>query len=178
MKLKDYQFYLSIEDLPEDEKLEKQMSYLCLDFEKHSIDEIKRRIFKVFSQRLFDYKAPRKWFYIPRHGIWKVSQNIRKEKGSQFTFFESFLFDESQITQNLHNLLAIYIRPLKWYGIEKWDVEKHSKNASVLLETDMKYIYPILDFFFLSVKNYIRNTNIISLNKQTMEIQKDLTHLK
>lgn len=171
MTLKDYQFLLSLEGLPEEEQIEKQMEYLKLDYNKQSIDEIKNKIIKSFSVPLSKYSRIRRYFYIKGNGVWKVANDIRKEKGSQFTYFESFLYDKENITNNLHNLMAIYIRPLKWYGIEKWDVNKHSKNANVLLNTDMKYIYPLIDFFFLNAKKYIMNTNITSLNNQTREIQ-------
>lgn len=180
MKLKDYQFLLSIQKLTDTEQLSKQMEYLGVSYEKHSIDEIRNRILKTFAEPVDEYRTPRKWFYVKGHGIWKVAFNIRKETGAQFTYFESLLYaptgaeGKDIVEQNLHNLLAVYIRPLRWYGIEKWDIEKHERNANILLNVDMKYIYPMIDFFFLNAKNFIRNTNITSLNQQTNQIKMEM----
>jgi hypothetical protein len=171
MTLKDYQFLLSIEGLTQEEQYEKQINYLGLSYERDSIDKIGKELSKVFSQPVSTDNRIRKYFYIKGSGIWKVANNIRKEKASQFTFFESFLYDKDEVVNNLHNILAIYIRPLKWYGIEKWDPNKHEHNANILLNADMKYVSPLINFFFLLAKKYMKNTNITSLNHQTREIE-------
>lgn len=173
MKLKDYIFYLTLEgDAQEREK--QLMEYLGLSYDKNSLDSISKKINKIFNIDLSDYKKIFKLFYIKGHGIWSVRNNIRKESAAQFILFDSYMIDSGTTLSNLHNILSIYIRPLKWNGVEDWDVEKHEKNANTLLNTDMKYIYPLINFFFLNVTNYILNTNIIYLNQETRQIHKEM----
>lgn len=173
MKLKDYIFYLQLEG-DQKNREDKMMEYLNLSYDKNSLDEISKKISKMFNKDISKYKKIFKWFYIKGHGFWGVRNNIRKESASQFILFDSYMIDSGTTISNLHNILSIYIRPLTITGVEKWDVEKHQKNADILLNTDMKYIFPLIGFFFLNAMNYMLNTNIIYLNQQTREIHQEM----
>lgn len=173
MKLKDYIFYLSLEGSAQ-ERENKLMEYLGLSYDKNSLDSITKKINKIFNTDLSTYKKIFKWFYIKGHGIWSVRNDIRKESAAQFILYDSYLIDSGTTLSNLHNILSIYIRPVKWYGVEKWIESNHEKNANILLNSDMKYIYPLINFFFLNATNYILNTNIIYLNQETKEIHQEM----
>lgn len=176
MKLKDYIFYLQLEG-DQKQREDKMLQHLGLSFDKNSLDEISKKISNVFNKDVSQYKKVFKWFYIKNHGIWAVRNDIRKENASQFILFDSYMIDSGTTISNLHNILSIYVRPLTWRGVEKWDINKHDKNADILLNTEMKYIFPLINFFFLNAMNYILNTNIIYLNQQTREIHQEMQEI-
>lgn len=164
--LKDFIFIQSLELLDKESKEQKLLEYFGMSYDKNSLDEMRKKISKLYT---IDYTFRTKifnYFYVKGYGFWKIENDIRKCPASQFVLFDSYLLQEKEIMDNLHNILSIYIRPVKWFKIEKWNTDKHSINANKLLNSDMNYIYPMINFFFRSAKKYIRNMNIIYLNEQ------------
>lgn len=172
MTLKDFIFINNLEG-SEREKEEKIVEYLGLAYDKNSLDDLRNRFSKLYLTNYSTKVKVFRYFNVNKK-IWKIERNIRRCPASQFVLFDSYLNQDKEIMNNLHLILSIYIRPLKWFRIEKWDAEKHEHNANILLEADMKYIYPMISFFFLNVRRYIRNMNIIYLNQAQMEYQKEM----
>lgn len=173
MKLRDYIYINSIPtDISDKEREERLIKYMGLDYSKDSLDKINDKVHKLYDMKsISEVKILYKYFRVGKK-IWKVERNIRTCPASQFILFDSYI-NNDDIISNLHNILSIYIRPVRWYGkIEKWNPDNHQKNSETLLNVDMKYIYPMISFFFHSVMKYMKNINIIYLNQQTQENRK------
>lgn len=105
----------------------------------------------------------------------KVEQDFMEGSVEQFTRLDNLLAEENN-TMNLHKLLAIYIRPYKWFRIEKYNPTKQEAIANQLLEMDMEVAQGLLLFFSLLAAKYMKNINIHYLNK--MKDQNIMDHTK
>lgn len=109
---------------------------------------------------------------------YELKGNIIKYNGKTWVIEEPFLektyeqwkrleitIAEGDNIKNLHRLLAIYLRPKKWFRIEPFDLKTQTEIENELLGLDVSIANAIMSRFFLSVTKRMRNINIFYLNQ-------------
>lgn len=95
---------------------------------------------------------------------WGIEKDLLECTYEQFNRLEMLLAEEKNI-ENLHKLLAIYVRPRKWFKIEKFNLKRQDDIAKELLELDMNIAQGLILFFYLNATKSFLNINISYLNQ-------------
>ncbi len=168
MTIRDYQLITNTgtteEQIITHFKIDKSKS---IDYVQNKLKEFVTIDTKVYVKR-----------YIRLNGkLYKIEKNLQKLSYEQFSRLEMILAENNNV-ENLHKLLAIYIRPVNiFFRIRKYDMQEQEKIANELLNLDMSIAQSIINFFFLYGMNYMKNINISYLNLMK-KMMKENQHIK
>ncbi len=81
-------------------------------------------------------------------------KNARKITGGQWVTIMHFLEDEEKVDANLHNLLACFAYPIKWFRA-KYVPEAHNQIAEDMLDLPVTFVKPLTDFFLSDYQRYV-----------------------
>lgn len=179
MKLRDY---IELNKIDKDDKEYdiKVLKYFNIDYSKLTPLQVKEKI-KEFTNVNATKITKNK---IKINGERFHIDNILKSTYSQWILLESYLTEEDYFINNLHKVLAIYIRPrvfnwkkLRWEGKKFSDIDLE-KNSEKILDMDVNDAFGLNVFFYQRDKKSINNMKILYLNEkmrklnQTMKLEK------
>lgn len=105
----------------------------------------------------YKFLLNKKWY--------KLENDFLESSYEQFVRLDILLAENKNIN-NLHKLLAIYCRPVNWYGkIKKYNLRDQDKIAEELLNLDMGIAQSIMVFFYLNAMKCLKYTKIHYLNE-------------
>jgi hypothetical protein len=96
--------------------------------------------------------------------IYKIEKDLLDSSFEQFVRLDNLIAENDNVN-NLHKLLAIYLRPVKWFQIEKYNLKTQDIIAEELLQMDMNIAQGLLLFFSQYANKYMDNINISYLNR-------------
>jgi hypothetical protein len=131
------------------------ISYFKIDTDQ-TREKVSQDLDKIIKVEQKIIKRKYIWF---KRKLWKICLPLQEETFDQWTRMETILAENNN-NKNLHKLLAIYLRPVKWYGkLKKFDMRNQDKIENDLLDIDMSTAQSILVFFSivaLKSMNYIK----------------------
>jgi len=169
MKLKDY---IELNKFDRDDKFyhKKILDYFGVDSSNMTAKEVIKK-----SNELIDLKPSTiEDTKIKINGKKYYIEDILKSSYNQWVMLEEFLKSEEEFITNLHKVLSIYLRPMKWSWLKlkyipiKWDNSIKEEIENDILEMDMNDALGLNVFFYQREKEYIKNTRILYLNRKTM----------
>ena len=102
--------------------------------------------------------------------LWKICIPLSEETFDQWTRLESIISEENN-AENLNRLLAIYLRPVKWYGkVKKFNLSNQEKIEEDLLDLDMDLAQSIMVFFSMVAYRYMMHIKIYFLNQAKIQM--------
>jgi len=106
-----------------------------------------------------------KKYYWFKGKLWKVCMPLQDETFDQWSRMETILAEENNI-QNINRLLAIYFRPVRWYGkVRKFNLNTQEKIEESLLDLDMNIANGLTLFFSIVGFKYMNNIKVFFLNQ-------------
>ena len=98
-----------------------------------------------------------------------VDRDLYNLKFSQWVTFDSIMtnVDENTISQHLHEIIAVFLRPIKYkFYTKKYNANDH-KRISELVQShmDIRVALELTNFFFLYTINSMKNGQIDYLEK-------------
>ena len=120
-----------------------------------------------------DYKIG-KYIYFNKKE-WLIEKDLLDSTFEQWIQLEILINKQDNIN-NLHRLLAIYLRPirkskiLKRKEIEPYNLEKQEAIANELLDLPLEIAKTLMIFFYQFVVESLNNMKITYLNKMTEQI--------
>lgn len=105
---------------------------------------------------------------------YKYEKDLLEVSLEQFSRLESILAEQDNIN-NLHRLLAIYVRPVNMFNkIRPFDVNTQDKIADELLNMNMSDAQALMIFFFNNALLSMKNMSIYYLNQRKQGITESI----
>lgn len=106
-----------------------------------------------------------KGYYWFKKKLWKLCIPLQDETFDQWARMETILAEENNV-QNINRLLAIYFRPVRWYGkVRKFSLKTQEKIEEDLLDLDMNIANGMMLFFSIVGFKYMNNIKVFYLNQ-------------
>lgn len=104
----------------------------------------------------------------------RVDREIYDLKFAQWVMFDSIMtnVNENNISEYLHEIIAVFLRPIKWkFFTKKFNANDH-KRISELVQShmDVRVALELTNFFFLYTINSMKNGQIDYLEKSARMI--------
>lgn len=109
-----------------------------------------------------------------------VELNMQKITGGQYVDLMTFLKQPDKANENIHNVLAVLAKPLKFGFIKakKYDGENHLERAKLFYDNlKVLQVYPIT-VFFCKLSDYLTKAMLDYLNSELMTANKMIEELK
>jgi hypothetical protein len=139
-----------------------------------TIDEVSNELKKKLNIEEPDNIKKYYWF---KKKLWKVCTPFQDETFDQWARLETILAEDNNL-QNINRLIALYFRPVKWYGkVKNFDMNTQEQIEEDLLDLDVNIGQKLLLFFSIVGFKYMNNIRAYYLNLTKMT-QKELTNIK
>jgi len=168
MKVKDYQFLCSLDSGSTTYEVD-LIRYFNIDTTE-TPENVRKKLLEVIKYE----PKPIKETYIISGKTYGVEKELLDCQFEQFIQLDKILAEERNV-DNLHKLLAIYLRPSKkklfWNRIEPFDINKQEQIANELLEMNFDEALGAILFFYQNALNTImKNIKTSYLNKQSQQM--------
>lgn len=116
---------------------------------------------------------------------YRVVSDIYQLNGGQYITLQHLLKDPKKVTDNLHQIMAIFVIPFerKWWGWKRkdYDSSKHEEIAQAMLDCPVSIIHPLSGFFLDNWKMFERHTlesSVKEVKKAERTLIKELRRIK
>lgn len=107
----------------------------------------------------------RKYYWFKKK-LWKLCTPLMDETYDQWARMEVILAEGDNI-RNLNRLLAIYFRPVRWYGkVKPFSLKTQEKIEEDILELDMNLANGFMLFFSVRGFKFLNNIKAFYLNQR------------
>jgi len=150
------------------------IKYFKIDTTK-TIDEVGEQLKKCME--ITPTTKFKKYYWFNKK-LWKVCFPFTDESFDQWARLETILAENNNL-QNINRLLALYFRPVKWYGkVKKFDLNTQEPIEEDLLDLDMNIANGLLLFFSIVAFKYMNNIRAHYLNLLKVSMNQVPTNTK
>lgn len=169
MLIRDYQYISSLNTGSTTYEYE-LAKYFNIDTTK-TIEDVRKELVKCLETK--EYKLGKTIYFNKKE--WLVEQDILDSTFEQWVLLETILSEDNNIN-NLHKLIALYLRPVIRKGIfkkkviEPFNMNNHDKISIELLDLPIEIANALIVFFWNLVPEYMNNIKTHYLNLSNHQI--------
>jgi hypothetical protein len=186
MNLRQYQEIDKLsKDLSDDQYKAQLCRILNVSIDDHTDDQINSLVESTRNEIKAAHEAPITPKFKLNKQWYSYDKEISKQSFGQWVQFDTLMNTETDIIQNMHNLLAVYVRAIKfnWFKLKREMTKYDSNELDDIAETirehmDIKTAIALNVFFYKNVSGTMKHTAILCSEATTRLVDNLLTEKK